>query len=307
MPRSRPSRSTWARHRSNRSPGCCRRRAIRARRHDAGGADRARLDRSRAPRASPELPPDHVPPDDHRRRPRPPNHHCRRSPGRCGSSSPATRRRARRAPGCSHGRPPTPNWPRSRSSAPRAADSCAAASAARLASKPAPDDCDRWLDDELPGTGRRAATGRRDDDGHDAGTSSTTAGTAARVTPARPRVRAAPRDRLRGDHRRTARARRGLDRVGRSRRSRTSAGRPRAPARRIRLATPCLRRVIDGVAGVAARPRRCRRSRADGSTRPVGRPIHEVRPDGVHFEPTASVAIADDFLGERLIRIAVGA
>ena len=33
----------------------------------------------------------------------------------------------------------------------------------------------------------------------------------------------------------------------------------------------------------------------------------EVRPDGVHFEPTASVAIATDFLGERLVRIAVGA
>ena len=34
---------------------------------------------------------------------------------------------------------------------------------------------------------------------------------------------------------------------------------------------------------------------------------HEVRPDGVHFEPTAAVAIATDFLGERLVRIAVGA
>jgi peptidoglycan/LPS O-acetylase OafA/YrhL len=33
----------------------------------------------------------------------------------------------------------------------------------------------------------------------------------------------------------------------------------------------------------------------------------EVRPDGVHFEPTAAVAIATEFLGERLVRIAVGA
>jgi len=33
----------------------------------------------------------------------------------------------------------------------------------------------------------------------------------------------------------------------------------------------------------------------------------EVRPDGVHLEPTAAVEIASEFLGERLVRIAVGA
>ena len=34
--------------------------------------------------------------------------------------------------------------------------------------------------------------------------------------------------------------------------------------------------------------------------------IREVRPDGVHFDPVAAVAVATDWLGERLIRIAVG-
>ena len=32
---------------------------------------------------------------------------------------------------------------------------------------------------------------------------------------------------------------------------------------------------------------------------------HDVRPDGVHFEPTQAVAVATDFLGERLVRIAL--
>ncbi len=32
---------------------------------------------------------------------------------------------------------------------------------------------------------------------------------------------------------------------------------------------------------------------------------HDVRPDGVHFESDAAVMIAEQFLGERLIRIAV--
>jgi lysophospholipase L1-like esterase len=32
----------------------------------------------------------------------------------------------------------------------------------------------------------------------------------------------------------------------------------------------------------------------------------DVRPDGVHFEPTASVRIAEEFLGEELVRAAIG-
>lgn len=34
--------------------------------------------------------------------------------------------------------------------------------------------------------------------------------------------------------------------------------------------------------------------------------IREVRPDGVHFDPVQAVAVADEWLGERLIRIALG-
>jgi peptidoglycan/LPS O-acetylase OafA/YrhL len=34
--------------------------------------------------------------------------------------------------------------------------------------------------------------------------------------------------------------------------------------------------------------------------------IREVRPDGVHFDPVHAVAVADEWLGERLIRIALG-
>ena len=33
---------------------------------------------------------------------------------------------------------------------------------------------------------------------------------------------------------------------------------------------------------------------------------HTVRPDGVHLDPGAARTVADDFLGERLVRIAVG-
>jgi hypothetical protein len=33
---------------------------------------------------------------------------------------------------------------------------------------------------------------------------------------------------------------------------------------------------------------------------------HDVRPDGVHLEPGAALHVADDFLGERLIRVALG-
>jgi hypothetical protein len=34
--------------------------------------------------------------------------------------------------------------------------------------------------------------------------------------------------------------------------------------------------------------------------------LREVRPDGVHFDPVEAVAVADEWLGERLIRIALG-
>jgi len=32
---------------------------------------------------------------------------------------------------------------------------------------------------------------------------------------------------------------------------------------------------------------------------------HEVRPDGVHFEPGAALRIAEEFLGESLVRVAI--
>jgi peptidoglycan/LPS O-acetylase OafA/YrhL len=67
-----------------------------------------------------------------------------------------------------------------------------------------------------------------------------------------------------------------------------------------------LTEVLDAVA--AARPGEVAvvdlRGWLDDSGRATDR---DVRPDGVHFEPVAAVSIASDWLGERLVRIAVGA